>query len=137
MMYQVGQPKIRSTVNTKIEYMYRDANNYKAYRTIVLTGVLTASELTEVKNKCDWLDGDPKFIASEVGLPSPQHDMDKYGFPTEADHVWCELLTLELASEPATKDVTLTAGQLRAAFAKAKWDETAAMKELGWDPMTL
>ena len=124
-------------MNTKIEYMYRDAGNHKAYREIVLTGVLTASELTEVKNKCAWCDGDPKFIASEVGLPSPQRDMNKYGFPTEDDHVWCELLSIDLTKEPATKDVTLTAEQLRAAFAKAKWNVAAAMKELGWDPMTL
>lgn len=122
-------------MNTRIEYLYRDANNFKAYRTIVLTGVLTASDLTEIKNKCDWFDGDPKFIASEVGLPSPQEDMREYGFPTDDDHVWCELLEIDTTTKPPT--IELTAGRLHAAFAKAAWDETTAMKELGWNPLTL
>jgi len=118
-------------MNTKIRYMYRDASNYKACETAVVSGKLVREEIILY---CDYeTTGDPMFIPGEVGLPSPQHQLS--GFPTEDDHVWCTLEEVESTEDAPT--VQITARDLVKAFSKAKWDITEAMLKLGWNPFTI
>lgn len=82
-------------MNTKcfkiiIEYLYRDAGNYKLYEEAVIENPrnLTFSEF-ESWFKSQLIDG-IYFIPHDFGLIKPQ-------FPTyniELDHDWCEFVSL-------------------------------------------
>ena len=71
-------------MNTKISYLYRDADNYKVYNECIVQG-----EISEEKNKqiLDCCDMGEYFIPRQVGLP--ERKFDKYD--TEVDHCWFEL----------------------------------------------
>lgn len=71
-------------MNTKIEYMYRDADNYKKYKTVILEGVLTPEEIRDLLN---CLDDGEFFIAQQVGLPDAHFDR----YDPESDHPWMTL----------------------------------------------
>jgi hypothetical protein len=121
--------------NTRLHYMYCDGSNYKVGHECVIFGELKLEEI--IKYMDTTMGDDPQFIASEVGLYSPQEEFKKkYAFPTDDDHVWCRMLDCEPTSSAPDKPV-ITAEQLRAAFKKAKWDEREAMVKLGWNPMTI
>ncbi|MBP3585213.1 MAG: hypothetical protein J6J59_05960 [Peptococcaceae bacterium] len=70
-------------LNTKIEYLYRDASNYKIYNECVVKGILTAEQREEI---VDCLSEGEYFIPSQVGLPEKRFDDW-----TEDDHPWFEL----------------------------------------------
>lgn len=69
--------------NTIIEYMYRDASNYKQYHSVVIEGELTWAEIEPYLDKGEY------FIPGQVGLPELQWRFPS--FPSEDDHVWHEL----------------------------------------------
>lgn len=52
-------------MNTRIEYMYRDASNYKAYGEVVLEGTLSESDKAAIRGAL--YDGE-FFIPGPVGL---------------------------------------------------------------------
>lgn len=70
------------TRNTKISYLYRDADNFKKYNKVVLPGTFTDKQIRAI---IGCLSDGEYFIPSEVGLPE-----DKYE-GTDADHPWFEL----------------------------------------------
>ena len=99
-------------VNTKISFLYRDANNYKKWNTIVVSGTLTREEITEIVN---CLEKGEYFIPEQVGL-----EAERFGSFTEDDHFGCELSADGF--EPTNAPVTciLTAQELLTNFRKAK-----------------
>lgn len=117
-------------MNTKIEYMYRDASNYKAFRNEVLEGVLTPKQITEIKQAAAP-DG---FIPSQVGLDNLQgelmsydsgcgsDDYDPFGADGD-DHVWHELDAIERTKEPVTLSMP----------AKVFYKQFMAAKKAGWN----
>jgi hypothetical protein len=111
----------------RIEYLYRDAANYKQFASVVLVGAITSQELHTIAAA---LDSGLYFIPSQVGLPDLQSAMS--GFPDpESDHVWHELDVQEgisLTTDPATEtiDVHAVAGMFT-----GHWDIRAAMQRLG------
>mgnify|MGYP002517197612 CR=1 FL=1 len=102
-------------MNTKINYLYRDADNYKVRNECVIRG-----EMTEEQEKriIDSLDEETYFIPTCVGMPE-----EKFGSETEADHPrfeWC-------GTEPTDRKPTLDidAEELMVRFEKAGngWQE--------------
>lgn len=130
-------------MNTKISYMYRDADNYKAYRHEVLRGTLTAAQIAFLFDKAGEgnIEG---FIPSQVGLPDLQVELMSYdsAYGEEgydpfgaggSDHVWHEITKIEQINEEVTTKVS--AGQFFKAFAAAAkkgWDVQAAEKAVGF-----
>lgn len=116
-------------MNTKIEYMYRDAENYKEYETVIIPGEITKEQKELIKNN---LDDNENFIPSQVGLEDLQPRM--INFPSESDHIWHEFDISEndlLTDEPPTtnhcfKDISEFVEQ----FKDIEWDILEAMKNL-------
>lgn len=117
-------------INTKFTYLYRDAGNYKRFKSVVLRGELFLEAVQ------DYLEDHDKFIAEQVGLESPQTgwDEDNYEFPTEDDHVWCEVCPDGFEPTNDEPTVSCTADELVVKFQQAHeagWDVSAAMESLG------
>lgn len=53
-------------MNTKIHYLYRDADNYKVHNSCVIKGVLTPEQINVILSCCD---AGEYFIPNQVGLP--------------------------------------------------------------------
>lgn len=64
-------------MNTRINYQYRDADNYKVYNTHVIAGGMTIEQESRI---IDSLDDCLYFIPEQVNLPA-----EKFGTETEAD----------------------------------------------------
>ena len=100
-------------MNTKIEYMYRDAANWKQYNECIVSGSITLNEI-EV-----FLHGGQFFIPGELGLENL--------FPLpfgEDDHVWHEICSVEPTKKPPT--VSFDAAELQKRLqtaAKNEWHE--------------
>ena len=71
-------------MNTKISYLYRDADNYKKVNECVIAGALTAEQICAIKDCCDMGE---YFIPSQVGLPERRFDR----YDPAVDHCWFEL----------------------------------------------
>jgi hypothetical protein len=116
--------------NTKIEYPYSDASNYKVWGREVLAGTLTVAEKAEILAAC--LDGE-LFIASQVGLSDLQHQMWNEYRMNEDDHVFHRLALSDLTEVDAAPTINLTAPQLLGKFrdVAARWRSVVGMS--GWD----
>ena len=114
-------------MNTAIEYLYRDASNFKHTARIVLEGPMTDEDALMIRGKL--LDGS-YFIPSQVGLPDLQSYFLRFGPYTEHDHVFHELLDVEKTSEAPTGPVS-TDRLLESFRAVSGWEVSAAMKRLG------
>lgn len=120
--------------NTSISYLYRDANNYKASRRLVLKGCPQAEDLEVISAK---LDEDLWFIPSQVGLEDLQGDLqqwddepdrflDEDGSLDDPDHAWHELRLPDSVEETSDEpDVRITWEQLVEEFRSLDaWDES-------------
>ena len=89
-------------MNTKIIYLYRDASNYKQWHEVILTGRLSPTEIVP------FLFEGRRFIPSLLGLPDLQERFaeDGFAFPTEDDHPWHELHTVQETSEAPNSPVS-------------------------------
>lgn len=96
-------------VNTKISYLYRDADNYKVRHEVVIAGSVSEEQEKAIE---DSLDEGVYFIPSQVGLPD-----DRFGNVTEADHPWFEWVGVEPTADRPTLHVT--AEELTAKFVDA------------------
>ena len=68
--------------NTAMEYLYRDADNYKTWNVVILRGQITQDQKEEIRKKLL----DESFIPEQVGLP-----LERNWDLSEADHCWAEL----------------------------------------------
>lgn len=89
-------------MNTRINYLYRDADNYKAHNECVVRGEIT-SEQKAVIISC--LDEGEFFIPRLVGMPERKFDT----YDPTSDHPWMELREdgFENTKEEPTVDVTV------------------------------
>lgn len=85
---------INSTDNTEINYLYRDAANFKLYTSIVIPGVLS-KEQEGVIRSC-LFDGE-WFVPAQVGLP----DDNKYS-DSEDDHPLFEWTGIKHVQKPVS-----------------------------------
>lgn len=104
-------------MNTKINYLYRDAHNYKMWNEYVVKGVLTEEQQKLI---IDSLHEGEYFIPRKVGLPEGR--FDKWN---SADHIWFEMSgdAFEITDKPAS--IAITTDELVKAFinCKGKWEE--------------
>jgi hypothetical protein len=88
------------------EYLYRDADNYKASGSVWLTGSLTYAERDELVG---CLEDGEFFIAEQVGLPPLYEGLFQHGGPNECDHAWHQFIGFRDASE-IPQDVRIWCG---------------------------
>lgn len=105
-------------MNTKISYMYRDADNYKTFRDEVLSGEITQKQKDEIT---ECLHDEEFFIPHQVGLPEVRFEQ-----VTESDHAWFEFHPEEdvtLTNQDPTIDMTVDELVEKFQAAKGNWDE--------------
>jgi len=106
-------------LNTQIEYLYRDADNYKVWNECIINGILTAQQqalILRCLNEGEW------FIPHLVGLPEKQFEE----WDDQSDHPWFELGrdAFRITDREATVDIT--ANELTEAFIRCEkngWSE--------------
>ena len=89
---------------TALDYLYRDAANYKAHGTALLTGSLSPSEISEIFAK---LDSRTSFVPEQLGVPPLQSQLGALSDgPTTADHAFHELLAIREATAAEANSLT-------------------------------
>ena len=78
-------------MNTQINYLYRDACNYKNFNEIVVAGILKIEHLLPLLKDKTY------FIPFEVGLIDLQPEV-----LTEYDHIWHEIEKLQITTDNPT-----------------------------------
>lgn len=104
-------------MNTRILYLYRDADNYKVLNSCVVEGEVTEEQKDIILAS---LDDGCYFIPEVVGLPA-----ERFGTHTESDHAWMELYEDDFELVTADPTVDLTIDQVTEAFRNAHWNEVA------------
>ena len=80
-----------------MEYMYRDADNYKAFGRLLLTGMLSDADNMVFKS---FLDTDVFFVAEQLDIPTLYSQLWKYSNgPTIADHAFHEFISIRSATK--------------------------------------
>jgi hypothetical protein len=80
-----------------LEYLYRDAGNFKAFGSVALSGILTTAEMEEIRAR---LLPDGLFIAEQLGIPPLYGELYRWsGGPTSEDHCWHELVDIRNRGE--------------------------------------
>lgn len=103
-------------MNTKINYLYRDADNYKMHNSCVISGQITPEQIASI---IDTLDDGEHFIPHMVGLPEQKFDT----YDPQSDHPYFELGPDSFEPTMVKATVELTVAELVAAFTaqKGKW----------------
>lgn len=117
-------------MNTRIFYMYRDADNYKQNEEIILNGEISEEEIDTIFSK---LDEGLYFIPSQVGLNDLQERMcSDIG---DSDHVWHELIRGDInhtEDNPTPNHPFSDVHELVERFRQLeRWDEIEAASDLG------
>lgn len=114
--------------NTRVNYLYRDACNYKTQNTVVVPGIISKEQIEKIINCC--IDKE-MFIPEQIGW-----DLLRGWDVTEDDHPYAELDkdSFEYTDDGPTCDMSVE--ELIAAFQKAKnnWDDEKYAPEAYFDP---
>lgn len=80
------------------EYLYRDADNHKAFGKVAFEGSVRPELWDSALKK---LDEGTHFIAEQVGLPSLCDQLFRWswGAATDADHCWHEFVSVSVVEE--------------------------------------
>lgn len=111
-------------MNTRLNYMYRDASNYKQHGEAVFEGEISDKEFKTIMGALydgEW------FIASQVGLEDLQLQVPR-SYYDEDDHVWSEFVGFEKTYAPADSGPI---SEFAARFVDIDWDIEGAAKRLG------
>ena len=88
-----------------MEYLYRDANNFKAFGQILLSGKVSEDYIAQIKSSLDFGE---YFVAEQVDVPVLYPQLWQYSNgPTAADHAYHELAGIHPASEREIESMTL------------------------------
>lgn len=110
---------------TVMEYLYRDASNYKVWGSILLEGAFTHQDEAALRSE---LDSGEYFIPSKVGIEDLQSQIWSAGFPPNADdHEFHEFVELRPATDDDLKDMTVwgSVGVLLHSFQRCNWRSKA------------
>ena len=113
--------------NTKFEYMYRDASNYKVWEDVVLEGLLTKDEKEAIQSKL--YDGE-LFVPEAVGVDALQ---TREWELNEDDHPYHEFVSLSDTEEDADYGMP-SAKEFLSKFMsmdREKWEKAAVQWNLG------
>ena len=114
--------------NTRFDYMYRDADNYKQHTHVVMPGAVTLEQAVAI---VDGLDDDGGFVPSGVGLPDLQEQMVT-DWDEQSDHPYHEIMGISLTAEATT--IEMTASEFVTLFAAADWSLEGARVTLENEP---
>ena len=89
-----------SEANTMIRYQYRDGDNYKQFKDVILNGRLSRAD---IRKMFDVVFDYKLFLASQVGLEDLQLRFDN-GWEIEADHPWHEISEISYVGDAPTAD---------------------------------
>lgn len=97
-------------MNTRMEYLYRDAANYKSYNHVVVAGTISEEQKKSIH---ETLEEGTYFIPEQIGL-----DLYRGWDITEDDHPYCELDVENdfYETSETADDETFTVEDLVAAF---------------------
>ena len=108
---------------TVLEYMYRDAGNFKTDGRLLLTGNDAGAEAA-IRACLEWGD---QFVAEQVGIPSlcREHWESVQDGPSDLDHAYHEFVGLREAGKedlmrPAWGSLEVLVERMRAAA--RRWD---------------
>lgn len=104
--------------NTKIEFLYRDAANWKTWNSIVIPGGITQEQIDRVMACRD--DGE-YFIPERLGLEANRWN----SYDEELDHIWCQLYDhgIEATELAWTDDLSPEELVRRFELMKGRWEE--------------
>ena len=88
-----------SITNTRLAYLYRDADNYKVRHEVVFAGQMSEEEKMRIIASLD--DGE-YFIPGPLGLND-----ERFGSETEADHPFFEFCYFEETTDKPTSDISI------------------------------
>ena len=113
-------------MNTKISYLYRDADNYKQYNECIIAGTLSAKQIRVILDCCDMGE---YFIPRQVGLPEQRFDT----YDPQADHCWFELDVDSFSETTEPPTIALTATELVNRFegCRNNWQDEAYTPQIG------
>ena len=107
-----------------MEYLYRDADNFKAFGQILLSGIIDEDYVVQIKSSLEFGE---YFVAEQVSVPVLYPRLWQYSNgPTIADHAYHELSGFHPANDNEIKSIALwgSASTLLDNFRKAnqQWD---------------
>ena len=91
-------------MNTRINYQYRDAANYKVPNAAVVAGEMAEGDRRTIFGDC--VEAGEYFIPSKVGLPERTMAGEGYKPDDDLDHPYFELQSIEPTDAPPTVDMT-------------------------------
>jgi hypothetical protein len=111
------------TMNTLIEYLYRDAANNKQWHEVVIAGQLDEGAMRKLLWEGEY------FLPSVLELPALQERFaaQGYKYPSPDDHPWHELVKVAETTNRPTHPLTASeiVGHLNNASARG-WETLAA-----------
>lgn len=72
-----------------LDYLYRDASNYKSFGSVQIKGDLSEAER---RNLLSCLESGEFFVAEQVGIPPLYGQLARYGGDGGDDHSWHTLV---------------------------------------------
>lgn len=103
-------------MNTRMCYLYRDANNYKVHNEVILKGAISAEQISSI---IGCLNEGEFFVPSAVGLPEEKFSEEKM-----SDHPWFTLEEDDFEATDEEPTVNLTTEKLLGNFLRMneKWE---------------
>ena len=106
-----------------LEYLYRDASNYKAFGVVLLSGVPSQNDISALR-AC--LESGEYFVAEQVGIPAVYKELwDLSDGPTSDDHALHEFVALRVATDDERKSLPVLgelSSLLKTFQAVTKWN---------------
>ena len=110
-------------MNTRIHYLYRDADNYKVQNECVILGEMTEEQEQRI---IACLDEEEYFVPSRVGMPERKFDTE-----TDSDHPWFEWERIEETGQKPTLEITAEELVKRFEEASKGWESVRTAPESG------
>jgi len=110
-------------MNTRIHYLYRDADNYKVQNECVILGEMTGEQEQRI---IACLDEEEYFVPSRVGMPERKFDTE-----TDSDHPWFEWERIEETGQKPTLEITAEELVKRFEEASKGWESVRTAPESG------
>ena len=110
-------------MNTRIHYLYRDADNYKVQNECVILGEMTEEQEQRI---IACLDEKEYFVPSRVGMPERKFDTE-----TDSDHPWFEWERIEETGQKPTLEITAEELVKRFEEASKGWESVRTAPESG------
>ncbi len=112
----------RDGLVTELDYMYRDASNYKQYTSVVLAGVITVEQVEKILGACK---NDYLFVPELLELENPRDNNISW---YDDDGSWCEITGFVIRDSFAEPEETIAAFADR--FSKTRFTKKAAAESL-------